>query len=146
MEEKEFDDDAAKEKCATPTIAYVGGRLTFATATEGADCVWGITSIGGNSGRDTAIEVPSVFELTVYATKDGWKNSDRATALLVWGDDDVEGDNVIRIGGQGGAGSCDVNGDGKVDVSDYIGVANYILTGSIYGSNVSRVTKDATDE
>jgi hypothetical protein len=27
-----------------------------------------------------------------------------------------------------------VNGDGKVDVSDYIGVANYILTGSIYGN------------
>ena len=28
----------------------------------------------------------------------------------------------------------DINGDGKIDVSDYIGVANIILSGSIYGS------------
>ena len=117
VEEKEFDDEAGKEQCATPTIAFVGGKLTFATATEGADCVWTLASTGGNSGRNTAIEVPSVFELTVYATKDGWKNSDHATALLVWGDADVEGDNVIRLGGAGGK-TCDVNGDGKVDVAD----------------------------
>ena len=29
----------------------------------------------------------------------------------------------------------DINGDGKVDVSDYIGIANIILTGSIHGNN-----------
>ena len=28
----------------------------------------------------------------------------------------------------------DINGDGVVDVSDYIGVANIILTGSVYGN------------
>ena len=32
------------------------------------------------------------------------------------------------------AANVDFSADGKVDVSDYIGVANYILTGSIYGN------------
>ena len=30
--------------------------------------------------------------------------------------------------------AADVNEDGKVDVSDYIGIANIILTGSVYGN------------
>lgn len=30
--------------------------------------------------------------------------------------------------------AADVNRDGNIDVSDYIGVANIILTGSIYGT------------
>ena len=55
--------------------------------------------------------------MTVYATKEGWQDSDRTTATLVWGDAEVEGDNVIRLGGAGGGG-CDVNGDGMVDVAD----------------------------
>ena len=32
----------------------------------------------------------------------------------------------------------DISGDGIVDVSDYIGIANIILTGSIYGNANSR--------
>ena len=32
------------------------------------------------------------------------------------------------------AANVDFSAEGKVDVSDYIGVANYILTGSIYGN------------
>ena len=32
----------------------------------------------------------------------------------------------------------DISGEGEVDVSDYIGVANIILTGSIYGNANAR--------
>ncbi len=35
------------------------------------------------------------------------------TAKLVWGDSKVDGDNVIRLGG-----NCDANGDGIIDVAD----------------------------
>ena len=126
VEEKEFGDDAGKEKCATPTIAFADGKLTFATVTEGADCVWTLSKSGGNSGRSTTIEVPSVFDLTVYATKEGWKNSDHATALLVWGDADVEGNNVIRLGGAGGV-NYDLNNDGVINVADMVIYLNIIM-------------------
>ena len=126
VEEKEFDDDAGKEKCATPTITFADGKLTFATATAGADCVWTLKRSGGNSGRGTTIEAPSVFELTVYATKEGWKNSDHATALLAWGDADVEGDNVIRLGGVGGV-NYDLNNDGVINMADVVTLVNIIM-------------------
>ena len=126
VEEKEFGDDAGKEQCATPTIAFADGKLAFATATEGAECVWTLTRSGGNSGRGTTMEAPSVFELTVYATKDGWKNSDHATALLVWGDADVEGDNIIRLGSAGGV-NYDLNNDGFINTADVVTLVNIIM-------------------
>ena len=128
VEEKEFGDDAGKEQCATPTIAFADGKLAFVTATEDAECVWTLTRSGGNSGRGTTIEAPSVFELTVYATKEGWKNSDHATALLVWGDAEVEGDNVIRLGGAGGV-NYDLNNDGFINTVDVVTLVNIIING-----------------
>jgi len=128
VEEKEFGDDAGKEQCATPTIAFADGKLAFVTATEDAECVWTLTRSGGNSGRGTTIEAPSVFELTVYATKEGWKNSDHATALLVWGDAEVEGDNVIRLGGAGGV-NYDLNNDGFINTVDVVTLVNIIMNG-----------------
>jgi hypothetical protein len=103
-------------KCATPTIVYAKGRLTFTTETEGAECVWTFRNPYAVSGRGNTIYAPSWYELTVYATKEGWMDSDPATAILAWGDAEIEGDNVIRIGSA--AGNCDVNGDGIVDVAD----------------------------
>ena len=126
VEEKEFGDDAGKEQCATPTIAFADGKLAFVTATEDAECVWTLTRSGGNSGRGTTMEAPSVFELTVYATKEGWKNSDHATALLVWGDADVEGDNVIRLGGAGDV-NYDLNNDGFINTADVVTLVNIIM-------------------
>ena len=56
--------------------------------------------------------------MSVYATKEGYENSDVATLEFSMSDTGLK---------------CDVNGDGVVDVSDYIGVANIILVGSIDG-------------
>lgn len=100
-------------KCATPTIAYKDGKLTITSATEGVECIWTLTSMSAVSGRGNTIYVPCLYELTVYATKGGWQDSDRVTAKLVWGDSKVDGDNVIRLGG-----NCDANGDGIIDVAD----------------------------
>ena len=100
-------------KCATPTIAYKNGKLTFTSATEGVVCVWTLTSTSAVSGQGNTLYVPYLYELTVFATKEGWQDSDRVTAKLVWGDAKVEGDNIIRLGG-----NCDANGDGAVDIAD----------------------------
>ena len=121
VDEKAFKDDSTDEpavqKCAAPTIAYADGRLMLSTETDDAECVWTLRSMAESRGRGITIEIPCQYELTVYATKEGWQDSDRTTATLIWGDADVEGDNVIRLGGGRGA-DCDVNGDGTVDVAD----------------------------
>ena len=121
IEEKAFVDDTpdkpGTQKCETPTINYAEGRLSLVCATEGAECVWSITSSDVRHGRGDTIDLANRYMLTVYATKEGWEDSDRVTVLLVWGDDFAESDNVIRLGGSNG-GSCDVNQDGTVDVAD----------------------------
>jgi hypothetical protein len=105
------------EKCATPTISYADGKLNFNCATEGARCIWTIKSNDVGNGQGNSISLFNQYQLTVYATATGYEDSDRATATLVWGSADAEGDNVIRIGGTGSS-NCDINGDGKVDVAD----------------------------
>ncbi len=110
-------DTPGTKKCATPTISYADGKLNFDCATEGARCIWTIKSNDVGSGEGNSISLFNQYLLTVYATAIGYEDSDRATATLVWGSGDAEGDNVIRIGGAG-SGSCDVNGDGVVDVAD----------------------------
>ena len=68
---------------------------------------------------DSRVKLGGTFIVSVYATKEGYGDSDVVTE-------------EITLGGNS-AGSGDVNGDGVIDVSDYIGVANIILSGSIYG-------------
>ena len=69
-------------------------------------------------GEGNSISLFNQYQLTVYATATGYEDSDRATATLVWGNGDAEGENVIRIGSSGSNSSGDVNGDGKVNVAD----------------------------
>ena len=107
------------KKCATPTIAFVDGKLKFSCETEGVEYVSEVTSKETKKYYSDEVDKDGTYTVTVYATKTGWENSDVATLEFSLG---------------GGGVPCDVNGDGKVDVSDYIGVANYILTGSIYGN------------
>ena len=109
------------QKCATPTITYTNGQLQFHTDTEGAECVWTLSSRTDGSGHGNSISVTPQYLLTVYATAEGWLDSDTATAVLVWGDADVVGDNVIRITVPA---SADVNGDGTVGIGDIVAITN----------------------
>ena len=68
---------------------------------------------------------------TLYATADGYADSDPVTATITWSDGTMKAENITIEGTRDKLG--DVNGDGIVDVSDYIGVANIILTGSVGG-------------
>ena len=101
-------------KCAKPSVSYADGRLSLACETEGAECVWAITSEDIRSGRGNTISLVNQYRLSVYATAEGYNDSDIVTAILTWGNSKVEGDNVIHIGANGG----DVNQDGDVDVAD----------------------------
>ena len=72
-------------KCATPTISYGGKKLTFVCDTEDVEFVTEIKVADNGKFFDDKISLTATYEISVYATKAGYDNSDKATATLVWG-------------------------------------------------------------
>ena len=72
------------KKCATPTIGYLNGKLTFYCETEGATCQYTITDDDIKSGSANEIQLGVTYRISVYATKSGYDNSETATATLCW--------------------------------------------------------------
>ena len=101
------------KKCATPTISLIEGELQFSCETEGVEYQWEIAVGEDQKGTSNKVSLTGVYKVTVYATKTGYDDSDVATAEFT------------MSSGSGIKG--DVNGDGKVDVSDVVGTANIIL-------------------
>ena len=102
------------EKCATPTISFADGKLTFDCDTEGVEYVSSITPPSAfNSGNKT-VSVPTTYKVTVYATKSGYEDSDVATKEI-----EISGGFVGKKG--------DVNEDGTVNGTDIQEVINIIV-------------------
>ena len=72
-------------KCATPTISYGGKKLMFVCDTEDVEFVTEIKDADIGKFFDDKISLTATYEISVYATKAGYDNSDKATATLVWG-------------------------------------------------------------
>ena len=89
------------EKCATPTISYKDGELTFDCETEGVKYVSTITAPESTGSDGKKIDLSKSFKVSVYAEKYGYQDSDIATQ------------NVDVRGLKG-----DVNGDGEVTAQD----------------------------
>ena len=77
-------DNPEPSKCATPTISYTNGTLTFNCDTEGAGCQYTISDNDIKSGVDNKVQLAVTYNISVYATKAGYENSDTATATLCW--------------------------------------------------------------
>lgn len=83
IEENDITEDA--EKCQTPTIGYSNKELTFTSQTEGAKYHYTITDDDIKTeaySEDGIINLSATYKISVYASADGYKNSDRATATL----------------------------------------------------------------
>lgn len=80
------EDGAGEEtpKCAKPHISYNNGKLTFISETEGAICYSNITNSDITSYIGDEVQLTVTYNISVYATKDGYENSDVATATLCW--------------------------------------------------------------
>ena len=76
--------DVEIQKCATPTISYSNGKLIFNSETEGAEYISEITNTDIKKYYDTTILLTATYNISVYATKEGYDNSDVATATLCW--------------------------------------------------------------
>lgn len=102
------------KKCATPTIAYVNGKLKFTCETEGAEFVSEVTVADAKKYYDAEVPLLGVYHVTAYAMKTGYDNSDVATADFV-----IKGSTVILVG--------DVNNDDKVDATDITKLIDILL-------------------
>lgn len=101
----------AVPKCATPTIKYENGQLSFSCETENVEFVYDIsTKASGVEKSSDKVELPMTYTVSVYARKDGYADSDIVKQ-------------EIDIYGLKG----DVNRDGTVDVEDVVTTVNIIL-------------------
>ena len=75
-----------KKKYASPSISYANKMLTFTCASEGVEYHYTITDSDIKSAVASSIDLSATYEISVYATKSGYENSDMATATLVWTD------------------------------------------------------------
>ena len=75
-----------EKKCSTPSISYANKKLTFSCATEGVEFVSEITDVDIKDFYSSSIDLSATYEISVYATKSGYTNSDVAKATLVWTD------------------------------------------------------------
>ena len=71
-------------KCETPTISFVDGKLTFSCATEDVEYVSEVTCSDVNKYYSDEINLTACYDITVTAMKQGYYNSDIATAKLYW--------------------------------------------------------------
>lgn len=71
-------------KCAKPTISYKDGRLSFESETEGVEFVSSIQDEDIKEYTANGINLCVKYDITVYATKLGIFDSEKATATLCW--------------------------------------------------------------
>ena len=104
------------QKCATPTLAYNKGTLEFACETEGVEYIGEVNTHKQQQVNAATLTIQEpVTTITVYAKKDGYTNSDTATATISWqnGQPIFEGFSNVTIDSV-----YDLNGDGKVSTAD----------------------------
>ena len=72
------------QKCEKPTISYNNGQLKFASATDGVEFVSEITDSDIKKNYEATVTLTATYNISVYATKTGYENSETATATLCW--------------------------------------------------------------
>ena len=103
-------------KCATPTISLVDGEIVFGCETEGVSYISEVTSSDIQKFYDDKLKLTYKYKVTVYATKDGYENSDTATREIVL----TENGKTVLDG--------DVDGNGVVNVADHVELTKIIMT------------------
>ena len=81
------DDNKPVTQCSTPSVSYGEGKLMFACETTGAKYHYTITDTDIKSNalsENGEVSLSAAYNISVYATADGYKASDKAEATLYW--------------------------------------------------------------
>ena len=100
-------------KCATPTILFANGRLTFECATEGVEFRATIQPMGDQTVTASTLflaDLPIRYHVFVSAEKEGYEPSDNATLNI---------SNPMKRG--------DINRDGSVTIADALKIVERVL-------------------
>ena len=81
------EDNKPVTQCSTPSVSYGEGKLMFACETTGAKYHYTITDTDIKSDAQSEngeVSLSAAYNISVYATADGYKASDKAEATLYW--------------------------------------------------------------
>ena len=81
------DDNKPVTQCSTPSVSYGEGKLMFACETTGAKYHYTITDTDIKSNalsENGEVSLSAAYNISVYATADGYKASDKVEATLYW--------------------------------------------------------------
>ena len=81
------DDDKPVTQCSTPSVSYEAGELKFACETAGAKYHYTISDNDMATdalSEDGKVSLSAAYNISVYATADGYTASEKAEATLYW--------------------------------------------------------------
>mgnify|MGYP002856192180 CR=1 FL=1 len=115
--------EPVQPQCATPTIAYDRGELVFACETEDVTFVSEVKVADAKSSEGERLTLMPTYEISVVAKKEGYADSDVATATIQWreGRPLFNGFSSVTVDERT---VSDVNGDGEVGIGDIVAITN----------------------
>ena len=135
------DDNKPVTQCSTPSVSYESGELMFASETAGAEYHYTITDADMASdaySKEGKVTLSAAYNISVYATADGYKASDKAEATLYWIDANLDtGTNINMVRTRGVVASAH---DGIITLSGLDNgevVKFYATDGKYLGSSVA---------
>ena len=135
------EDNKPVTQCSTPSISYESGKLMFACETTGAKYHYTITDTDIKSdalSENGEVSLSAAYNISVYATADGYKASDKAEATLYWINANLDnGTNINMVKTRGVVASAH---DGIVTLSGLDNgevVKFYAADGKYLGSSVA---------
>ena len=135
------EDNKPVTQCSTPSISYESGKLMFACETTGAKYHYTITDTDIKSdalSENGEVSLSAAYNISVYATADGYKASDKAAATLYWIDANLDtGTNINMVKTRGVVASAH---DGIITLSGLDNgevVKFYATDGKYLGSSVA---------
>ena len=135
------EDSKPVTQCSTPSISYESGKLKFACETTGAKYHYTITDTDIKSNalsENGEVSLSAAYNISVYATADGYKASDKAEATLYWINANLDtGTNINMVKTRGVVASAH---DGIVTLSGLDNgevVKFYATDGKYLGSSVA---------
>ena len=135
------EDNKPVTQCSTPSISYESGKLMFACETTGAKYHYTITDTDIKSdalSENGEVSLSAAYNISVYATADGYKASDKAEATLYWVNANLDtGTNINMVKTRGVVASAH---DGIVTLSGLDNgevVKFYATDGKYLGSSVA---------
>lgn len=130
-------EDDTRPFTETPTISYKDGKLRFECNTTGAEYHYTISDSNVATDKyneNGEVQLDGKLDISVYATADGYRASDRANATIYWLDGEETTDNINLAKNKRGVMVSTNNGITISGLSDGEVITIYSVDGKNLGS------------